>query len=115
MSASKRKGTAFESAVVEFLRTHGFPYAERRALRGVRDCGDVAGVIGWTLELKNHRAMDLGTWATEAEKEAMNDHGYRWAIVHKRRQRNVRDAYVTLPLWLFAALVADEVEGRTVA
>ncbi len=94
--------------MVDFLRGHGFPYAERRAQRGARDCGDVAGVIGWVLELKNHREMDLATWMNEAQKEAINDGSYRHAVVHKRRGKNVRDAYVTLPLWAFADLLADD-------
>jgi hypothetical protein len=37
MSASRRKGTAWESRVVEYLKEHGFPYAERRALCGTSD------------------------------------------------------------------------------
>lgn len=44
MSASKRKGTSFETAVVGYLRDeHGLP-VERRALRGTRDCGDITGL-----------------------------------------------------------------------
>jgi hypothetical protein len=108
VNRSKARGTAFETAVVDFLRAHGFPYAERRALRGNKDCGDVSGIVGWVLELKNHREMDLGTWMTEAQKEAINDGSYRHAVIHKRRGKNVRDAYVTLPLWCFADLLADE-------
>jgi Holliday junction resolvase-like predicted endonuclease len=46
MSHSKRVGTAAESLVVDFLQRHGFRYAERRALRGVNDCGDVTGIPG---------------------------------------------------------------------
>lgn len=110
MTASRKKGTAFETAVVDYLRAHGHPYAERRAVRGVRDAGDIAGVIGWCLEVKNHRELSLGEWAGEAQREAVNGRCYRWAVIHKRRQKNVRDAYVTLPLWLFAALLADDVE-----
>ncbi len=108
MSASKQRGTAFETAVVDFLRTHGFPYAERRAQRGARDCGDIAGIIGWVLELKAHHAMDLGTWMGEAQKEAINDGSFRYAVVHRRWGKNIRDSYVTIPLWAFADLLADE-------
>lgn len=32
MSASKDRGTRWETAVVRWLRDHGFPHAERRAL-----------------------------------------------------------------------------------
>ena len=107
-SAMKRKGTAFESAVVAYLREHGFPYAERRALRGSRDVGDVVGVVGWVLEIKNHRALDLGPWMNEAHAEAANDGVSRFAVIHKRRQHGTAEAFVTLPLRLFAELLRDE-------
>lgn len=104
---SKRKGTSFETDVVDYLRSHGFPFAERRALRGSKDCGDIAGVIGWVLECKAVNAMALGEWMTEAHKEAINDRSCRYAVIHKRRGRNVREAYVTVPLWLFCDEVGD--------
>jgi hypothetical protein len=105
---SKTKGTAFETAVVDFLRVNGFPYAERRALRGTHDAGDVAGVVGWVLEVKNCRTLDLGPWMNEAHQEAANDGASRYAVVHKRRQHSTPEAFVTLPLRLFAELVRDD-------
>jgi hypothetical protein len=63
---SKRKGTGFEVAVVDYLRTHGFPFAERRAQRGTNDAGDISGIVGWVIECKNHRAVELGPWMNEA-------------------------------------------------
>lgn len=107
-NVSKARGTRFETQVVDYLRAHGFPYAERRALRGTKDCGDITGLIGWVLELKNHRQLDLGGWATEATKEAVNDGGSRWAVIHKRRMKPVSEAYVTLPLRTFVELVRED-------
>lgn len=102
MSASKRKGTSFETAVVTYLRDeHGLP-VERRALRGTKDCGDITGLPRWVLELKNCRQMDLSGWSDEALKEAANDGSRYYAVVHKRRGKNVSQAYVTLPLEIFA-------------
>jgi len=104
---SKRKGSKFEVDVVAYLKDHGFPYAERRALRGTLDAGDVAGIAGWVLEVKNHAKLDIGNWSTEAAKEASNDGCSRWAVVHKRRQHSTAEAFVTLPLRLFAEMLAD--------
>lgn len=36
MSVQRAKGTRFESEIVEYLKANGFPYAERRAMRGNR-------------------------------------------------------------------------------
>ena len=43
MSKAKAKGTAAETALVKYLRDHGFPGAERRAMTGEFDQGDVTG------------------------------------------------------------------------
>jgi hypothetical protein len=105
---SKRKGTSFEVAVVAYLREHGFPYAERRALRGTRDAGDVAGVVGWVLEVKNCKSIELGPWMNEAHIEAANDGVSRFAVIHHRRQHATAEAFVSMPLRLFAELLAEE-------
>ncbi len=42
MSKSKQKGTAAETAVVKYLKANGFPKAERRALQGNLDKGDIS-------------------------------------------------------------------------
>lgn len=107
MSAARRKGTAFETAVVEFLKAHGFPYAERRAQRGTKDAGDVAGVPGFCLELKNHNRLELAVWSDEAARESRAAGVWRWAVVAKRRGKNVRDAYVVCPLWVWCEMASD--------
>ena len=70
---SKAKGTAWESAIVSFLREHGWPYVERRALAGGKDRGDIAGVVGVVIEAKNTKTLALGTFLDEANTEAAND------------------------------------------
>lgn len=105
MSASRRKGTAFETAVVNYLREAGFGRAERRALGGKLDKGDIAGVDGWTFECKNERSIDLAGYMEEAGKEAANAGTEKYAAVVKRRNRGVSDAYVVLPLAVFVKKV----------
>jgi len=81
MSASKRKGTGWESAVVDYLRTHGAPHAERRALNGAKDRGDIAGIPGVVIECKNAARTELAAWVDEAQAEAANDNariGFAW-------------------------------------
>jgi Holliday junction resolvase len=102
VSASKRKGTAFETAVVTYLRDeHGLP-VERRALKGTRDCGDIIGMPGFVLECKCCARMELAAWMDEALKEAANDGAPFYVVVHKRKGKNASQAYVTMPLEIFA-------------
>lgn len=68
----KQKGTAAESAVVSFLRTVGFPYAERLALQGGKDRGDITGIPGVVIEVKAVQEYSFNGWLTEARVERDN-------------------------------------------
>lgn len=68
----KQKGTAAESAVVSFLRTVGFPYAERLALQGGKDRGDITGIPGIVVEVKACQEYTFSSWLAEAEVERDN-------------------------------------------
>lgn len=97
MSASGKKGTAWESAVVEYLRTNGAPHAERRARTGAHDQGDVSGLPGVVIEAKNCRITELAEWLKEAETErdhAKAEIGVVWH--HRRGKSSPGDAYVTM-------------------
>lgn len=48
----RKIGTDAEVGVVAYLRDNGFPNAERRALRGVHDAGDITGTPGVAWEIK---------------------------------------------------------------
>lgn len=90
MSEAKRKGTAAESAVVSFLRTRGWPYAERLALQGAHDRGDVTGTPGICWEVKNCADLDLPGWLTEAATERENAHADHGIVVAKPRGIGVK-------------------------
>jgi hypothetical protein len=107
VNPSKVKGTRFESLVVEFLRAHGFPMAERRALRGNKDCGDVLGIPGYVCEAKATKAIDLAGAMDEARQEAVNASCGRYVAIVKRRNRPVAQAYVVMTLAQFCETVSD--------
>jgi hypothetical protein len=108
VNASKRKGTAWESAVVDWLRTHGWPYAERRALAGVNDKGDVSGLPGVVIEAKNAKSITLAAWVDELLVECANANAEVGAVVIKRRgTTDVGRAYAVMPLEMFARLIGD--------
>lgn len=108
MSRSKAKGTAFEREVVDFLRGHGFPAAERRAMEGVNDRGDVAGIPGVVVECKNHRDIDLGGFMGELEAEQARAAAPVGLLVVKRRMKPVARAYAVMTLDQASALLRDE-------
>ena len=49
----KRKGSKAEADVVKWLKVNGFPYADRRIAGAQLDKGDISGVNGVTIEVKN--------------------------------------------------------------
>jgi hypothetical protein len=115
MSAAKRKGTAAETAVVRFLQANGWPQAERRALAGAADRGDVAG-LPVVVEVKNAARMELAAWLDEAVKEAGQrspyygqvppSDGTAGVVWHKRRGKaSPGDWYVTCDGWTLLAFL----------
>lgn len=88
MSRQRARGTAAETAVVNYLRAEGFPYAERRALAGSADRGDIAGVPGHVIEVKDCVRTELSAWVKEANVEAANDRARAGAVWHKRRGKS---------------------------
>ncbi len=85
MNKSKARGTSWESAIVDFLRGRGFPHAERRALQGNLDRGDIAGAPGVVIEAKSCARLDLAGWLDEAEVERANDRADLGVVWFKRR------------------------------
>jgi Holliday junction resolvase len=108
-NASKKKGTAWETALVEYLKLSGFPYAERRALCGTSDKGDITGIPGVMIEAKNEKTVTLGAYADEVKVQTANAGASVGVAVVKRRNRGPADAYVLMSLSQFAEMIADEV------
>lgn len=107
MNASKTKGTAWETEIVRYLRDDaGVVHAERRALAGVADRGDVAGVPGLVVSAKNCAQMKLADWVREVEKQRTNARGAVGVVWHKRRgHARAGDGYVTMSGHTFVALL----------
>jgi hypothetical protein len=87
MSRSRAKGTAWESLIVDYLRRNGVPHAERRALNGAKDRGDLAGIPGCVIEAKNEQRIQLAAWLDEATQEAANDGADIGVVWAKRKGR----------------------------
>ena len=85
MSRSRAKGTAAESQVVAYLQSMGFPKAERRALHGVNDRGDVTSIPSTVIQVKNWDQAKLGQWVKQMIRQRDND-GAAWGVVwHKKK------------------------------
>lgn len=109
MSKAKQKGTATETAVVRFLQENGID-ARRLPLSGSKDMGDIliSGDKTVTVEVKNHRAMNLAEWIDEAIAEKINAGTDLGVVIHKRlRKGSPADWYVSMPVSEFLAILKE--------
>jgi hypothetical protein len=109
----RQKGSSFERRVADYLKTNGFPFADRRVKNGAKDRGDIGGVgtaAGrLVLECKNTSKISLGTWAAEAETERLNDDALAGVIVHKRHGKGkAEDQWVTMTLADLTAILTGK-------
>ena len=108
MSAARAKGTAWETAIVNYLIGEGFVMAERRALAGSLDKGDITGIPGVVIEAKNCKTINLAQFVDEANVEATNanaDVGVAW--VKRRGKTSPAEAYVVMSGTTFMELLTE--------
>ena len=108
---NKRKGSAYESAILQWLRGKGL-LAEKLALAGTNDEGDIVCFIAgkpYVLELKNRAKLELPQFWKEATIEAANYAKARNLkevppayVIVKRRNAGIEQSWViqTLEQWI---------------
>lgn len=122
MTARRPKdiGTVAETAVVRYLRGAGFPHAERRALRGQLDAGDITGTPGVCWEVKGGAAAKLASdgqvqeWLDDTDKERVAAGAEVAVLVLQRKGIGTANAgrwWALMPGWQYEALCGSL--GRT--
>lgn len=82
----KIKGTAAETAIVKTLVEEGWVHAERRALQGTADKGDVnLGGFPVVIESKNCKTITIPAWLREVAVEKENANAVTGACWFKIR------------------------------
>jgi hypothetical protein len=94
MSASKQRGTAWESAIRTYLQEHHNPAVHRNVQMGRLDIGDLDGYFLHALEAKAEKTITLPDYIAQANREAINAGQPFGCAVVKRRMKGVADAYV---------------------
>ena len=69
VNPSKAIGTQAETLVTRYLQENGFGTAERRALHGTYDLGDITGIPGVVIEVKSGHAAETETERKNAEAD----------------------------------------------
>lgn len=95
----KNIGTAAETAVVRAARPLGFPWAERLALAGAQDIGDVRLAPYVHLEVKGGHAAETASdaqieaWMLELEAELDHADALAGALITKRKGVSAANAH----------------------
>jgi hypothetical protein len=72
--------------VAQYLATHGFDHAEPSRRSGwADDRGDIDGIPGVVIEVKNCKRFELAAWMAETEAEVANAGAATGLLVVKRR------------------------------
>lgn len=104
-SKAKQKGSKAEREVVKYLQ-EWWPYAERRLAGATDDKGDVSGVPGVCIEIKDHAKMALAGWIEEMILETKNARAWTGVVIHKRRGKsNPADWYASMPVSTWVELL----------
>lgn len=97
-TASKAKGTTWESAIRAYLQGSHNEAARRNVQMGRLDIGDLDGYYLHALEAKAEKAITLADYIRQANREAVNASQPFGVAVVKRRNANVKDAYAVRDL-----------------
>ena len=85
MSKNRSKGTSFETLITRFMKDNGFPMAERRALHGNLDKGDINPGVPLVIECKAAKRHELSNWLQQTEQERINAEADYGVLVVKRQ------------------------------
>jgi hypothetical protein len=116
-SPQKRKGSAAELAVAKWLRKLGWIHAERSRAGWTDDRGDIDGMPGVVVEVKNCKTISIPEWLRELEVEIANAQAWTGAVIAKRKgSTDVDDWYAIMPakIWGELMVMIDQPNGNSV-
>lgn len=112
MSKMKAMGTSHETSIKSWLRSNGWPYADRKVLSGANDEGDLrlSERIPFVIEAKTAKSTtdraSLGTFVKELKVEVENASADGGAVVFKKKgTTDVGEYYAIMPVYMLNALL----------
>lgn len=103
-NAAKRKGTAHETAIVNYLTANGIS-ARRVVQTGRYDQGDIHADPSVCIEAKNVAKIDLADFVRQANREAVNAGRKFGTAIIKKRNANISQAYCVMDLETFTRIL----------
>lgn len=111
MSTQTRKGNSEGEIPVEnYLKQRGFRRAFRLRHQGTIDKGDIGGIDGVMLEVKNHGVYKIAEWMKEVAVEKANAAASIGALIMKPKgigTTRVGQWWVVMPVTDFSRLLIE--------
>jgi Holliday junction resolvase len=105
----KAKGSQWERDIAKYFNERGYPEVERRYGAGATlDKGDINGLSDTCIEAKNVGKITLASIMDEALVEQKNAKKKFGIGIIKRRNRNVKEAYVVMTLEQWITLYSNQ-------
>lgn len=111
MSKNKDAGTWAETQVTRSYIKAGWLYAERRALTGALDKGDIAGIPDFCTQVKNVATPRLETWFAELLDQKENAKASGCLLVVRKKYKPVAKWDAWMPYGQLCPGVATPPEG----
>ena len=108
-SKAKQIGSQWERDIAKYFNERGYPQVERRYGAGATlDKGDINGLPDTCIEAKNVGKITLASIMDEALVEQKNAKKKFGIGIIKRRNKNVKDAYVVMTLEQWITLYSNQ-------
>ncbi len=107
---SKEKGSRYEKAVADYLKSCGYTEVARQRGTGTLDQGDLAGLRHWVVECKDHGHPQWWDFVRQANVEATNAGKPFGVAIQKKRNASVEDSIVMMDLKTWVE-VLDHIEN----
>ena len=113
--SSKAKGYAGEREYVEAAIEAGFSGAGRNgSVYGSKDRGDIHGIPGWVIQVKNVAVLKIPEYMKDAEEQARNAGVKLFCLAFKLKGKHMREGVTVLPnrTWFQLVREAEEREAE---
>jgi hypothetical protein len=101
-----KAGPKFELDVNKFFLSRDWKTRKLGSFQGRDDIGDLDGIPGWTVQIRNTGIMSMGTACADAMRQSKKANRPWWCVIFKRRNHKVEQSYVVMDLDTFEGMLA---------
>lgn len=104
MTSTIAKGTRWRKLVQDWLSGLGYECTAKAWMQPGDDIEAVRGMLTLSVECKDHRALAIGTWVDQADRQAP-DGQIPIVVAHRLGHSRAEDAFVIMSAHSFADLL----------